>query len=772
MKSLRKLLIFFKDTFNESSYFKKVLFSLMLTSCIMFIIFSSIFTIVLDNNYTDNLIELNEKSITQNNNIAQNILGDIYTFGFTKLNENADVLSLLYGYNYDLYDTFTTRKLMNELKAFNSLIHSVYIVNFNLGQVITDSNNRSTIDTFYDQELISLIKDSLPSRTPLMFIPRTANYLHISQPKKVKMLSLIYHNSSNGALVINIDQEKFVSMVNADNSSTITTSMIINKNGNIITHTNTNLFGLNYLENDIYKTVLNQSKNTGTFAYSINNERYYVTYSKQNTFGFVYITLMKHLYFNTSNNLLVKSISYSIGYLLIAFIASLLISFLLYKPIDKLKISLKPYTKNHKTSRNEFTNLALVYENIIDENTLLKKNEYKHKKEMSSHLLRKLLNPNFVIPTMGSKDFNHLTFGFENPHYLVSILSLDNVENFYIKNDDIGLIKYSISNVIAELTAPSYHLETIDISTSRIVLILNFDDFDEACFTEYILQLQDFMQAHFKVTLSCGIGTIVNELEDIATSYDQADTALCSRLITGHNSINVYNNLSFTDAKAQLYPYELENNILSAIKSTKSATLDSSIDTFFNVLKTYYFDQILQYTLQLNASIQRLSYTLNISSINRVKVDEFFFNTHTLEEISDIFKTYCHSIIQTLCEAKSHDANKSSLISTVATLVDENLYNENLSVVFLADQVHLSVNYLRNIFKEHTGESLFNYILRKRLDLICHLLTDTDSSLQDISDQLGFSTKNYFFTFFKKNIGMTPSQYRLTHKEIKVSHAD
>ena len=34
-------------------------------------------------------------------------------------------------------------------------------------------------------------------------------------------------------------------------------------------------------------------------------------------------------------------------------------------------------------------------------------------------------------------------------------------------------------------------------------------------------------------------------------------------------------------------------------------------------------------------------------------------------------------------------------------------------------------------------------------------------TIQQVSDTLGFTTRNYFFTFFKKHTGMTPKQYRL-----------
>ena len=62
-----------------------------------------------------------------------------------------------------------------------------------------------------------------------------------------------------------------------------------------------------------------------------------------------------------------------------------------------------------------------------------------------------------------------------------------------------------------------------------------------------------------------------------------------------------------------------------------------------------------------------------------------------------------------------------------------------------------------------------NYINNRKIDVICRLLLDTDMTLTEINDKLGFSTRNYFYTFFKKHIGMTPGDYR---KKMRGSEQD
>ncbi|MFU1797576.1 helix-turn-helix transcriptional regulator [Paenibacillus azoreducens] len=82
-----------------------------------------------------------------------------------------------------------------------------------------------------------------------------------------------------------------------------------------------------------------------------------------------------------------------------------------------------------------------------------------------------------------------------------------------------------------------------------------------------------------------------------------------------------------------------------------------------------------------------------------------------------------------------------------------------------AEHVSLSKKYVRQLFDEVRGVSLSSYILNARIDKVKELLRNTDLPITDISQQSGFQTKSHFFTAFKKAMGMTPSQYRLSSNE-------
>jgi YesN/AraC family two-component response regulator len=137
----------------------------------------------------------------------------------------------------------------------------------------------------------------------------------------------------------------------------------------------------------------------------------------------------------------------------------------------------------------------------------------------------------------------------------------------------------------------------------------------------------------------------------------------------------------------------------------------------------------------------------------------------TLSEIEKQMECRCLYDIEQFVAIRNTSANKKEIVEQIYLLIDDKIYDPELSVALIADEIHLSINYLRNIFKDNTGGSLSNYITKKRLDVIIELLLNSEMSLSEISDKLGFSNRNYFFTFFKKHKGMTPNEFRMLHQK-------
>jgi AraC family transcriptional regulator len=84
----------------------------------------------------------------------------------------------------------------------------------------------------------------------------------------------------------------------------------------------------------------------------------------------------------------------------------------------------------------------------------------------------------------------------------------------------------------------------------------------------------------------------------------------------------------------------------------------------------------------------------------------------------------------------------------------------DLSLSQLAALVGLNPDYFARAFKQTTGLSPYRYVLLKRIDRACGLLSDPRIPIGEIAERSGFGSNGAFTTAFRRVRGVTPSAYR------------
>lgn len=87
-------------------------------------------------------------------------------------------------------------------------------------------------------------------------------------------------------------------------------------------------------------------------------------------------------------------------------------------------------------------------------------------------------------------------------------------------------------------------------------------------------------------------------------------------------------------------------------------------------------------------------------------------------------------------------------------------FKEALTLDQLAEEGHMNKYYLSHSFKREYGVSPINYMVSRRIEESKYLLAETDLSLSQISQLLGFSSLSYFSQVFRKTQAVTPMEYR------------
>ncbi|TWF33911.1 helix-turn-helix protein [Chitinophaga polysaccharea] len=104
---------------------------------------------------------------------------------------------------------------------------------------------------------------------------------------------------------------------------------------------------------------------------------------------------------------------------------------------------------------------------------------------------------------------------------------------------------------------------------------------------------------------------------------------------------------------------------------------------------------------------------------------------------------------------------ESSLINRLVAHIRQHIYQpELLKQEYLASVFHLSSNYIGEFFKKQTGESLQQYIVNYKLNLVQLRVTHSDLTIGEIADELGFTDESHMSRLFKKYHGLTPAAYR------------
>ena len=111
---------------------------------------------------------------------------------------------------------------------------------------------------------------------------------------------------------------------------------------------------------------------------------------------------------------------------------------------------------------------------------------------------------------------------------------------------------------------------------------------------------------------------------------------------------------------------------------------------------------------------------------------------------------------------ESSDLHKNSNITKFVKVFDyiDKHINEQIRIEELANLMFMNKVYFSNLFKKMFGVSPQQYILQKKLDKARFLLTNDTLPIASIAETLGFYDVSAFTSFFKKNTGFAPKDFR------------
>lgn len=167
---------------------------------------------------------------------------------------------------------------------------------------------------------------------------------------------------------------------------------------------------------------------------------------------------------------------------------------------------------------------------------------------------------------------------------------------------------------------------------------------------------------------------------------------------------------------------------------------------------------------------------LNEETLNIIYLDDYVTFEKMLDNLNKYFDvndipscvkaaTQMTNIISQLIISKFTSSNNKKYeehryeIDKAIDFIQSN-YNNKISLDDLTKTAYMSKFYFLRLFKRHTGVSPYEYLINYRINKAKELLKNSDLSVKEISDTVGFFDYNNFIREFKKIVGITPLKYK------------
>ena len=94
----------------------------------------------------------------------------------------------------------------------------------------------------------------------------------------------------------------------------------------------------------------------------------------------------------------------------------------------------------------------------------------------------------------------------------------------------------------------------------------------------------------------------------------------------------------------------------------------------------------------------------------------------------------------------------------------ESNYMHKVTIADIAGSCGLSTSHFHKLFRDYTGLSPYDYLMKIRLTHARSMLLESDDLVKQIASAVGLSSVNHFITFFKRETGLSPEAYRLKYR--------
>lgn len=404
---------------------------------------------------------------------------------------------------------------------------------------------------------------------------------------------------------------------------------------------------------------------------------------------------------------------------------------------------------------------------LVEREKMLKQQQMEHQIKESLPVLRQdffqLLLHYRSNPSSTLERLNFLQVDLKPSQIIVMILEIDHFmeDSKSMSIRDMELTLFALQSLLEETLPQQLNGIVFRENTYRFIFVFNQDDsFSPISVAE---KCRENVALYTKYTLSIGLGNVVEHIEDISISYEQAITALSYHFYSGGNGVFQYRDIIASSPALFTLSYGKEQELGLAIRSGNSERTLSILNDIFS---NYSSQTPLLHPEYLASLCYELGHAIVRTVHERVSSEKMYDFELQLHELRSNSKSY--SALQ--MQVKDIGMAACRLIASMfqkeaAKVIDQSLHyirsnlHLDLTIAHCAKQANFSPSYYTNLFKQETGLTFNHFVTQERMEQAKLMLME-DKQVQDISDSLGYINRRYFSDLFKKHTGMTPTEFR------------
>ncbi len=318
---------------------------------------------------------------------------------------------------------------------------------------------------------------------------------------------------------------------------------------------------------------------------------------------------------------------------------------------------------------------------------------------------------------------------------------------------------------VRELIKTMYDCFVGEVTGNKIAMLFPTDD-DTHAYNVRVRLIEDARNLIKKIKdrtdidARIGFGHIV-ELTDAMNSYRDALWAL----IQTSGGVAHVDDVFTGSLYEEDYPAESEQNILEATEKGDETAQQSAAMVYFDWMIKRYPAEISNIQLKVLELVMRaetIGYTESNDTYRFLSRADYLPTVmeagQDMERLREWFLTKLSKAVHRVMESrKDREVNT---IERARSYIDEN-YAKDISLDDVSRVVNISPYYFSRVFKDETGQNFIDYLTGQRIEKARELLLSSDDlTMKEISVMVGYSDPNYFSRIFKKNVGVTPTEFK------------